>query len=83
MKPAHLLWLALALSGCAMWTMTDPYGNVYGDWYNHGEQYRWALDGCEHEVVDRSIANPLRKRFVQCCMWRHGVPIEDPTGCSA
>ena len=78
-----VLALLLAVTGCSMVQLTDPYGNVYGDWYDHGNQYRWQLTTCEQEIVDRNVPNGERKGFMRCCMWRHGVPIDDPKGCEA
>jgi hypothetical protein len=78
-----ILWLALALGGCGVATLTDPYGNQYGDWYNHGGGYRYQLATCEQEIDDRAVANAERKHFMRCCMWRHGVPIDDAASCGA
>jgi hypothetical protein len=25
----------------------------------------------------------MRQRWMQCCMWRHGVSLDDATGCDA
>ena len=74
---------ALVLAACSMVTLTDPYGNRYGGWYNHGADYRWQLTTCEQEIADRDVANADRKHYMRCCMWRHGVPIGDPQSCSA
>jgi hypothetical protein len=73
----------LAAAGCSLVQLTDPYGNVYGDWYNHGAQYRWQMTTCEQEIVDRNVPNAERKAFMRCCMWRHGVPIDDAASCGA
>ena len=75
-----LLLLAL-LAGCSAVTLTDPYGNAYGDWWNHGDAYRWQLTTCEQEIDDRAVPNDGRKQFMRCCMWRHGVPIGDSGAC--
>jgi hypothetical protein len=72
----------LALSACSLVTLTDPYGNRYGDYYNHGANYRWQMTTCEQEIVDDSVPNAGRKQFMRCCMWRHGVPIDDAGSCS-
>ena len=72
---------ALALQGCA--TITDSYGNTYGGFYDYGNKYAWQLATCEGEVTERNIDAPLRQRYMQCCMWRHGVPISSSTGCQA
>ena len=42
----------LCLAACSLVTLTDPYGNRYGDWYNHGANYRWQMTTCEQEIVD-------------------------------
>ncbi len=78
-----ILAAALVVGGCSLVQLTDPYGNVYGDWYNHGAQYRFQLDTCEHEIDDRNVPDPQRKNFMRCCMWRHGVPIDDAASCTA
>jgi hypothetical protein len=75
--------LALALAGCSMLTLTDPYGNQYGDWYNPGANYRWQMTTCEQAIDDAKVANAERKGFMRCCMWRHGVPIDDARSCAA
>lgn len=75
--------LAVLVAGCSLVQIRDPYGNVYGDWYNHGAQYRYQLGLCEHEIDDRNVPDPARKTFMRCCMWRHGVPIDDAQSCSA
>jgi len=79
----NLRWLLPLgfLAGCSLVQLTDPYGNVYGDWYNHGQNYRWQLTTCEHEIDDRHVPDPARKHFMLCCMWRHGVPIDNPETC--
>ncbi len=77
------LGLALALAGCSMFTLTDPYGNRYGDWYNPGANYRYQLVTCEQEIDDQKVPNADRKHFMRCCMWRHGVPIGDAQSCGA
>jgi hypothetical protein len=81
-RAATLLALPLMLAACSLITLTDPYGNTYGDWYNHGTDYRWQLTMCEQAIVDGAVPNADRKRFMRCCMWRHGVPIDDPGSCS-
>lgn len=70
----------LALQGCGI---SDDYGNSYGGFYNYGNQYNWQLATCQQEVTARSVVEPDRPRYMQCCMWRHGVPIKDSTGCLA
>lgn len=73
---------ALALQGCGMF-LSDDYGNSYGGFFNYGSQYAWQRDTCQDEVTARAIDAPNRQRYMQCCMWRHGVPIKDSTGCLA
>jgi hypothetical protein len=74
---------AFAISGCSLVEATDDYGNTYGDFFNYGNQYHWQLATCQKEVAADAVAEPLRKRYMQCCMWRHGVPIDDSNGCEA
>ena len=82
MKPVFLLVLA-ALGACSLVTVADRYGNRYGDWYNHGDQYRWQLTACEDDLNGRNVPAPERKLAMRCCMWLHGVPIDDPGSCGA
>ena len=82
-RASTIFLLMLMLAACSAITLTDPYGNRYGDWYNHGADYRWQMVACEQEIVDRAIANAERKHFMRCCMWHHGVPIDDQQSCSA
>ena len=83
MRRAGAAVLALALAACGVAVLTDPYGNRYGGWYNHGADYRWQMTTCEQEIVDGAVPNGDRKHFMRCCMWRHGVPIDDAQTCSA
>ncbi|HXQ52770.1 MAG TPA: hypothetical protein VN802_16875 [Stellaceae bacterium] len=80
---AAIAFLALALGACSVVTLTDPYGNQYGGWYNHGANYRWQMTTCEQAIDDQAVPNAERKHFMRCCMWRNGVPIEDAQTCSA
>ena len=73
----------LALARVQPVTLTDPYGNQYGGWYNHGANYRWQMTTCEQAIDDQAVPNAERKLFMRCCMWRHGVPIDDAQTCSA
>ncbi|MGH7087385.1 MAG: hypothetical protein ACREFQ_00615 [Stellaceae bacterium] len=77
------LALLLALAACNAFAITDPYGNRYGDWYNHGADYRWQMATCEAAIDTDKVPNADRKHFMRCCMWRHGVPIDDANSCSA
>jgi hypothetical protein len=74
---------ALALQGCGVFTLYDDYGNGYGGFFDYGSQYRWQLAACESELAARAVPVLERKRYMQCCMWRHGVPIDDSQGCEA
>jgi len=74
---------AFALASCSLVSLTDPYGNQYGDWYNNGANYRWQMTTCEQAIDDQSVPNGERKHFMRCCMWRHGVPIDDSQSCTA
>jgi hypothetical protein len=83
-RPLHVApLLILLLASCSLVQLTDPYGNVYGDWYDHGNQYRWQLTTCEQEIDTRGVPNAGRPLFMRCCMWRHGVPIDDAGSCGA
>jgi uncharacterized protein YceK len=72
----------VTLQGCGM-VLSDDYGNSYGSFFDYGSQYAWQRDTCQSEVTARTIDVPYRQRYMQCCMWRHGVPIKDSTGCLA
>jgi hypothetical protein len=74
---------AVALSGCSLFAVDDPYGNSYGGFFDYGNQYRWQLVPCQNEITANAAPAPLRPRYMQCCMWRHGVPIDDAKGCEA
>jgi hypothetical protein len=78
--PPLILLGALALQGCAI---QDRYGNSYGGFFDYGNQYAWQRTACETEIDAKNIAAELRRRYMQCCMWRNGVPIDDSTGCAA
>jgi hypothetical protein len=84
-KPLVGLTLAvtLALGGCGTFGITDQYGTQYGGFFDYGNQYVWQLRTCESDPGRAQTADPLRKRWMQCCMWRHGVPIDDSNGCTA
>ena len=83
MKRLWILWLAPVLVGCSLVTITDPYGNRYGDYYNLGDQYIWQLSTCEQEMAAQPVPPHQRKLAMRCCMWRHGVPIDDAASCAA
>ena len=83
MKRFRLLLLPLALACCSLVTTADRYGNTYGDWYNHGSQYGWQLSLCENTLDAQHVVPQDRKLAMRCCMWRHGVPIDDPQSCGA
>ena len=77
------LALALLLQGCGMFSVTDQYGSYYGGFFDYGGQYSWQLQTCATDPALAQTQDILRKRWMQCCMWRHGVPIDDSTGCAA
>ncbi len=83
MRKVGSAFFAIMLGGCAAVTITDRYGNQYGDWYNPGENYRWQLDLCDNEINKSEIPPGLRKLAMRCCMHAHGVPISDPQDCLA
>jgi len=84
-RAARLLVLLglLALQGCHFFAIKDQYGNYYGGFYDYGNTYAWQRDTCQAEIAARDVAAPDRSRYMQCCMWRHGVPVDDSTGCMA
>ncbi|MDE2165890.1 MAG: hypothetical protein KGJ66_06085 [Alphaproteobacteria bacterium] len=71
--------LAGALGGCSAFQIQDSYGNRYGGWYEHGDQYRYQLAVCERETGAVSIAPAERPGYMRQCMWRHGVPRDNTT----
>ncbi len=73
--------LILALSACSLVRATDRYGNHYGGWYNHGDQYAWQLELCEKRIEDGAVPSAGRPLAMRCCMRDHGVPVEDAAGC--
>lgn len=76
-------FLTLALAACSVAAISDRYGNEYGGWYNPGSNFRWQLDLCQRQV--EAQASPLvdRKLAMRCCMYAHGVPIDDAQSCRA
>jgi hypothetical protein len=80
---AVLAIAGLTLQGCGLFELDDSYGNTYGGFFNYGNQYQWQLATCQNEVAANAVAEPLRPRYMQCCMWRHGVPIDNANGCEA
>ncbi len=74
---------AFNLQGCSLFEVDDQYGNSYGGFFDYGSQYAWQLATCQKDVAAQDVGEPLRPRWMQCCMWRHGVPIDDSTGCEA
>ena len=89
-RVAVVLAVALALQGCSFFdalgsigTVKDRYGNTYGDYYGRANQYAWQLQTCDQEMAASTLPDGQKKRAMQCCMWRHGVPIDDATGCVA
>ena len=78
-----VLLVALALQGCHLFAIKDEYGNYYGGFYDYGNTYAWQRQTCAADLAAHNVADELKKRYLQCCMWRHGVPIDDSTGCAA
>jgi len=74
-----LLSIALALAGCSVFQIKDSYGNRYGGWYEHGDQYQSQLALCEQQTGAASIAAAQRPTYMRECMWRHGVPQDNTT----
>jgi hypothetical protein len=80
-----VLVAALALPGCSdPFAISDRYGNSYGGYDDFGNQYAWQLSTCQDAPALTKTAPGDQKRWMECCMWRHGVPIEgDSAGCAA
>ncbi len=74
---------ALALQACGVFSISDRYGNSYGGFYDYGNRYEWQLATCDKETAAAAIPESVKKRAMECCMWRHGVPIDDSKGCEA
>lgn len=73
----------LPLAGCSsVYGVTDSYGNTYGNFWNSGQNYQWQLDLCEKETADPAISPPTRPYHMRCCMYHHGVPIDNPQTCT-
>jgi hypothetical protein len=75
-----VLLAALAAQGCAI---GDGYGNRYGSLTDYGNQYAWQRTTCQNDIVASNVEPRLRQRWMQCCMWRYGVPLDDNAGCTA
>jgi hypothetical protein len=80
---AVVLSVLLALQGCSWITISDKYGNSYGGFFDYGNQYAWQLQTCQNDPALAKTPLTDQKRWMECCMWRHGVPIDDSTGCAA
>ena len=78
-----ILLPALLLSGCSFFQISDEYGNTYGGFFDHGNQYLRQMATCEADSGLVEAPSADRKRWMQCCMWRHGVPVADSNGCAA
>jgi hypothetical protein len=78
---AAWLWLTLALTlgGCSVFQIQDSYGNRYGGWYEHGDQYRYQMTLCEQQTNSAAIAPAQRPATMRQCMWSHGVPQDNTT----
>jgi hypothetical protein len=85
MRRARVLVLlgALALQGCGTYSIDDHYGQKYGSMFDVGTQYSWQMKICENDLVAGHVGDDIGPRWMRCCMWRHGVPIESSTGCEA
>jgi hypothetical protein len=83
MKHIVPLAILLFLSGCSFFQISDEYGNTYGGLTDFGNQYLWQLASCEAAPGLVEAPSAERKRWMQCCMWRNGVPIDDSNGCAA
>ena len=75
------IFVTLVVAACSIAAISDRYGNEYGDWYNPGAGYRWQLDLCEHQVEAKATPLPERKFAMRCCMYAHGVPIDEGQTC--
>ncbi|HWE74405.1 MAG TPA: hypothetical protein VG328_14670 [Stellaceae bacterium] len=78
-----ILLSAFSVSGCSFFQISDEYGNTYGGLTDFGNQYAWQLSTCEADPGLVEALSSDRGRWMQCCMWRHGVSIDDPKGCDA
>ncbi len=78
-----VLFSAVVLQACGVFSVSDRYGNAYGGFYDYGNKYQWQLATCEKEIAAAAIPEGVKKRAMECCMWRHGVPIDDSKGCEA
>ena len=80
-----ILVFLLVLTGCGtfdpIYAVQDSYGNRYGGYYEHGDNYSWQLQTCERETASPAIPSPQRPYHMRCCMWHHGVPIAHPETC--
>lgn len=83
MTLTRILLIGAVLAACSLIELTDPYGNTYGDWYNHGDLYTGQLAACEKQMNEKSVPLPDRKLAMRCCMWHSGVPIDDSQSCGA
>ena len=77
------VFVAIVLGACGIAAVSDRYGNRYGGWYDPGNNYRWQLDLCETQMEQRSVPPLARPLAMRCCMFGHGVPIDDPQDCRA
>jgi hypothetical protein len=71
------------LAACGFATLSDRYGNEYGNWYNPGDGFIWQIGLCEHEMEVQRIPQAARKAAMRCCMHNHGVPDEAGAGCGS
>ena len=83
MKHVVPIAILLFLTGCSLFQISEEYGNTYGGLTEFGNQYTWQLSTCEADPGLVEAPSGDRKRWMQCCMWRHGVPLDDSNGCAA
>ena len=79
MRYAALAGLALALGGCTLFQIQDSYGNRYGGWYEHGDNYQYQMKLCEQQTGAAAVVPAQRPAYMRECMWQHGVPRDNTT----
>jgi len=75
------VFVAVVLGACGVASISDRYGNQYGDWYNPGGEFRWQLDLCERQIEAQATPPAERRLAMRRCMYAHGVPIDDAQRC--
>ncbi len=76
-----LIFLVLGGCGGGPGSIEDHYGNSYGDFYNPGRDFAWQIRTCEQEMESYNIPLTTRPYAMQCCMWLHGVAMDEPPQC--